>query len=247
MLGRPTILFPLALLALLALLTLWIERSVQPPEKKLDGSTRHDPDYILNSFTTTRTDINGNLKYVLSAEEMKHYPDDDTTELRKPHFTQFSVEKPYTKVESDRGFVSSDGENVQFLGNVKVVRQAFKDRGEMTVTTDFLDVVPDKELATTDRPVTIHQAPDTVIHAVGMIYDKKQKTVQLKSRVRAHYVKPPSPQASRAAAKPAKAASKPASQPAARTTVKSKTQTGQTSKPANNSTRIRRTYEPASP
>lgn len=248
MLGRPTILFPLALLALLALLTLWIERSVQPPEKKLDGSTRHDPDYILNNFTTTRTDINGNLKYVLSAEEMKHYPDDDTTELRKPHFTQFSVEKPYTKVESDRGFVSSDGENVQFLGNVKVVRQAFKDRGELTVTTDFLDVVPDKEIATTDRPVTIHQAPDTVIHAVGMIYDKKQKTLQLKSRVRAHYVKPPAPQASRAAAKPAKAASQPAGKPATRTTVKPKTQTGQTAtKPANNSTRIRRTYEPASP
>ena len=132
MLGRPTILFPLALLALLALLTLWIERSVQPPEKKLDGSTRHDPDYILNNFTTTRTDINGNLKYVLSAEEMRHYPDDDTTELKKPHFTQFSVEKPYTKIESDRGFVSGDGENVQFLNNVVVVRQAFKDRGEAT-------------------------------------------------------------------------------------------------------------------
>ena len=248
MLGRPTILFPLALLALLALLTLWIERSVQPPEKKLDGSTRHDPDYILNNFTTTRTDINGNLKYVLSAEEMRHYPDDDTTELQKPHFTQFSVEKPYTKIESDRGFVSGDGENVQFLNNVKVVRQEFRDRGEMTVTTSFLNVVPDKEVATTDRPVTIHQAPDTVINATGMIYNKKLKTLELQSRVRAHYVKPGSAKtkpAAQPAVKPgAKPATKPVAKPAAGNAATTK---NQAQKPANNSTRIRRTYEPASP
>lgn len=251
MLGRPTILFPLALLALLALLTLWIERSVQPPEKKMDGSTRHDPDYILNNFTTTRTDINGNLKYVLSAAEMRHYPDDDTTELEKPHFTQFSVEKPYTQIESDRGFVSSNGENIQFLGNVKVVRQAFKDRGEMTVTTTYLNVVPDKEIATTDRPVVIHQAPETVINATGMVYNKKMKTLELQSRVRAHYVNPVKAKPATAKAAPAKkvpsrSASKPDSK--AKTTAKPNNQAGQPApKPANNSTRIRRTYEPASP
>lgn len=217
----------------------------------MDGSTRHDPDYILNNFTTTRTDINGNLKYVLSAAEMKHYPDDDTTELQKPHFTQFSVEKPYTQIESDRGFVSSNGENIQFLGNVKVVRQAFKDRGEMTVTTTYLNVVPDKEIATTDRPVVIHQAPETVINANGMVYNKKLKTLELQSRVKAHYVnpaktKPAAAKSAPAKKAPARSASKPESK--AKNPAKPNNQAGQpAAKPANNSTRIRRTYEPASP
>ncbi|HLD08482.1 MAG TPA: LPS export ABC transporter periplasmic protein LptC [Methylophilaceae bacterium] len=179
--------FPLALLALLALLTFWIQRTVQPPAPKLDGSNRHDPDYILNNFVTTRTDTLGNLRYKLVASEMKHYPDDDSTELQHPHFTRYAPGKPYTQVEGQRGFVSSDGENIQFMDNVRVVREASKDRGEMVVLTEFLNVEPKKDLVTTDRPVVITQAPKTVIHAIGMVYNKKLQTVKLLKNVRVHY------------------------------------------------------------
>src|SRR5690606_41634941 len=34
------------------------------------------------------------------------------------------------------------------------------------------------------------QEPKTVIHATGMIYDKKKETVELKQRVKAHYERP---------------------------------------------------------
>jgi lipopolysaccharide export system protein LptC len=193
MYGRPTILFPLALLALLALLTLWIERSVHAPQHKLEGNTRHDPDYMVNNFVTTKTDLMGNLHYVLAAVGMKHYPDDDSTELVRPRFTQYDIGKPYTQIEGQRGLVSSNGENVQFMDNVKVVRQAFKDRGEMTVLTEYLNVTPKSDIATTDKPVVIMQAPKTVVHAIGMIYDKKQRTVQLLNKVRVHYERPETP------------------------------------------------------
>ena len=187
MYGRPTILFPLALLALLALLTFWIQHTVQPPAPKLDGSNRHDPDYILNNFVTTKTDTLGNLRYRLVASEMKHYPDDDSTELQHPHLTRYDPGMPSTEIEGQRGFVSSNGENVQFLDNVKVMLQASKDRGEMVVLTEYLNVEPKKDLVTTDRPVVITQAPKTVIHAIGMVYDKKQQTVKLLKNVQAHY------------------------------------------------------------
>ncbi|MDX9950898.1 MAG: LPS export ABC transporter periplasmic protein LptC [Methylophilaceae bacterium] len=188
--ARPAILLPLALLAILAMLTFWIDYSVQAPEPKVDGSNRHDPDYILNNFVTTRTDENGDLRYRLTAEEMRHYPDDDTTELELPHFTRFEVDKPFTQIEGKKGFVSSDAERIEFVDDVKVVRQAYNGKGEMVVVTDRLDVFPDEERAVTDRPVVITQAPKTVIHATGMIYDKKKQTVELKNRVKAHYEKP---------------------------------------------------------
>jgi lipopolysaccharide export system protein LptC len=190
MYGRPTILFPLALLALLALLTLWIDRSVQTPEPKAPGIDRHDPDYFLNNFVTSKTDTNGSLKYMLAAVTMTHYPDDDSTTLERPRFTQYGIDKPYTQIEGQKGLVSSNGDTVEFMDNVKVVRQAFQDRGEMVVLTDYMKVFPKKDLATTDRPVVITQAPKTVIHATGMIYDKAEQTVTLLSRVRAHYEKP---------------------------------------------------------
>ena len=181
---------PLVLLAILAMLTFWIDYSVQAPTPKLDGSHRHDPDYILNNFVTTRTDENGDLRYRLTAAEMRHYPDDDTTELELPHFTRFEIDKPFTQIEGKQGFVSSDADKIEFVDDVKVVRQAYNGKGEMVVLTDRLDVFPDDERAVTDRPVVITQEPKTVIHATGMIYDKKQQTVELKSRVKAHYVKP---------------------------------------------------------
>lgn len=191
MYGRPTILFPLALLALLAILTLWIERTVQPPAPKLDGSARHDPDYILNNFVTTRTDVNGDLRYKLLAQEMRHYPDNDTTELQRPHFTRYDINKPATLIEGERGLVSSDGENIQFMDNVKVVRQASAGKGEMVLLTQYLNLTPKKEIATTDKPVVITQAPGTVIHGTGMVYDKKQQTLKLLSKVKVHYDRPP--------------------------------------------------------
>ena len=188
--AHSAIVFPLVLLSLLALLTFWINNTVQPTLAKLDGSSRHDPDYIMSNFVTTQTDITGGLRYKLAAVEMMHFPDDDTTNLQRPRYTQFTLGKPYTQVEGLRGYVSSNGEHVQLVDNVKVVRQAFEGKGEMTVETDYLNIRPKEDLVTTDSPVVIRQAPKTVIYATGMIYDKKKNTVTLLHKVRAHYERP---------------------------------------------------------
>lgn len=188
--ARPAIIFPLVLLALLALLTLWVNNAVQAPQPKLDGSSRHDPDYVISNFVTTQTDINGDLRYKLAAIEMKHFPDDDTAVLLRPRYTQFAINKPYTEVQSLRGYVSSNGEEVELFDNVKVTRQAFAGKGEMTVDTDHLNILPNEEIVRTASPVVIRQAPKTVIYATGMLYEKKKNTVTLLHKVRAHYERP---------------------------------------------------------
>lgn len=188
--GRAAFWFLLVLLTLLAALTLWIERAVQPPAPKQDGSARHDPDYMLTNFTTTKTDRDGNLRSSLSAAQMWHYPDDDSTRLERPKFALYTAGKLSTSIEGDRGEVASDGKNVYFMDNVKVVRVPTRGKGELTVLTDYLHIVPDEDIAKTDRPVSILQAPRTVIRGTGMIYNKKQGTLQLMKNVRVHYEKP---------------------------------------------------------
>lgn len=187
---RSTIVFPLVLLSALALLTFWINLVVQPPKPKLDGSSRHDADYVMSNFVTTQTDINGVLRYKLAAVEMTHFPDDDTTNLLRPRYTQFAVGKPYTQAEGLRGYVSSNGDEVQLVDNVKVTRQAFAEKGEMTVETNYLNIRPNEEFVSTKSLVVIKQAPKTVIYATGMIYEKKARTVTLLHKVRAHYENP---------------------------------------------------------
>ena len=86
--------------------------------------------------------------------------------------------------------MSSNGEMVEFKDNVVVVRQAFEGRGEMRLSTNYLKVLPKKEIVTTESDVVITQAPKTVIHGTGMIYDKSQKTFTLLKRVRVHYERP---------------------------------------------------------
>lgn len=187
MYGRSAIWFPLVLLALLAALTLWIDRTVQPVQPKRDGSSRHDMDYKVNNFTTTRTDQDGNPRHVLSAVELLHFPDDDSTELTRPRFTQYAANKPYTQIQGLRGKVSSSGEDVYFMGHVQVVRAATSGRGELTVLTEYLHLMPEKEIAVTDRPVSILQAPHTVLRGTGMVFNKKERTLQLSGRVHVHY------------------------------------------------------------
>ncbi len=192
MLNRTAIAFPLVLAGLMALLTFWIYQTVEEQGVVKNGSNRHDPDYMMENFVTTQTDTAGKLRYILAANKMVHYPDDDTTVLEQPKFTQFSTDKPYTKVKGKSANVSPNGEEIEIIDDVVVVREAFGEKGEMTVLTDRLTVFPEQDLAKTDRPVVIKQAPKTVIHATGMIYDKKKKTMKLLNRVKAHYEKPKS-------------------------------------------------------
>ncbi len=190
MLTRAAIFFPLILAALIALITFWIYQTVDQDPPKINGDSRHDPDYMMSNFVTSQTDEAGKISYILEAVQMTHYPDDDSTVLEKPRFTQFTDGKPYTKIKGLYATVSSNGEEIEILDDVVVVRSASKDKGEMEMLTDKLIIYPEQDLAKTDRPVVIKQAPKTVIHATGMVLSKKKQTIQLFKRVKAHYEKP---------------------------------------------------------
>lgn len=254
--GLSAIWFALIVLAMLAALTLWIDRAVQPPAPKRDGSTRHDPDYIVENFRINKTDPEGNPRYSLAGIDMRHYPDDDSTTVQKPFFVQYSAIKPGIQAQSERGLISSNGENVYMMDNVKIVRAATAQKGELTILTDYMHVIPDDGIMKTDHPVVILQAPDTVVHASGMVLNKKERTLQLSGRVKAHYVRPgtngtapPPPKAGKqskskaVAPKPNNTGSTKGKAKAGKqgTTTKPETQPGQSK------TRVRRHYATTAP
>lgn len=181
--------FPAGVLVLLAMLTFWLDRTVQGPQAKNDGSSRHDPDYSVDNFTATRMGLDGTPQHTLAARRMVHYPDDDSTHLEKPHFTRFEKGKPPLHIQSIRGLVSKDGEHAYFTGNVVVTREAYQEKSAMTLTTSYLHVIPDKDLATTDRPVNIRDA-HTNVDGVGLELNNKTHVMKLHSRVKGRYEKP---------------------------------------------------------
>jgi lipopolysaccharide export system protein LptC len=186
---RFSLAFPLVLLALLAGLSFWLDRIVQPNSPPRDGSSRHDPDYIVENFVAVRMGVDGMPQHQLEAKRMKHYPDDDTTHLETPHFVSFAGERPDISIVSKTALLSNEGRTVDFNGDVRTVRMATASSNELVLTTQHLRVIPDDKIARTDDPVTIEDA-NTKITAVGLEFDDNARTVKLKSKVRGSYVRP---------------------------------------------------------
>lgn len=178
-------LLPIVLMLFLAALTLWLRITMETPATAGKGPLRHDPDAIIDNFTATRLGDQGTPLYTLTASRMIHFADDDSTELEAPKAIKRG-EDPMITITAERGTVTHDGEEVFFRGNVLVVRAATAEREELRVQTDYLHVLPEKNVARTDRAVTVTEGRSR-FSGVGMEFDENTRRFALFSQVRGHF------------------------------------------------------------
>lgn len=183
--------FPLALMFVLALLTYYLEYAVRE-EAPHDTTRRHDPDYLITNFVTTTYNSDGVPETMLSAAKMIHYPDDDSTELIEPRLVQTKPNQARVTVNSLRGALSRDGEEIFLHDNVLLTREAQAARPEARLTTSFLHVVRDRSLALTDREVLIEEE-DRSLAGRGMEYNYDSGQLILRSQVRGNFKAKPAP------------------------------------------------------
>ncbi|MBE0620209.1 MAG: LPS export ABC transporter periplasmic protein LptC [Burkholderiales bacterium] len=180
---RASQLFPLLLMLALAAGSLWLERAIQPPERDKSGKTRHDPDFIAEDFGITKMSASGAPEYSLSAERMLHYPDDETTDIVAPRLVQRHDNAAPIVIRADRGRISRNGDEASFFGNVIVVRGANAERSELRMQTEYLEIIPERDLARTDKPVIITEGTSRLA-GVGMEINNKTRQFALLSQVR---------------------------------------------------------------
>lgn len=180
---RPTSWLPLAVLALLVGLTLWLNQLVQPQAARADGSMRHDPDLIVEKFNARKLAEDGSVRYTLTARKMTHYPDDDSALLDSVKLEAFEPKQPKLTATADRGRLEQGGDRVWIEGNVVVVREADAKGGPARILTEKLLVLPDAGIARTSSDVTM-ESPQGNAQAKGMELDNNARTVKL-DRVRA--------------------------------------------------------------
>lgn len=179
----------LPLIPLLALLAFvyWLDQQVQHEVAALINNQRHDPDAIMDNFSSASMDKQGVPRSMLSAKQLRHYPDHDTTELELPKFTMLTAERPAIHVNAQHGFLSSQGDEVLFNDNVNVLREASGVQSAMTMRTEYLRVLPNKDSANTNLAVTLVDAYTTV-HAIGMEMDNKTRILKLLAQVRSVHI-----------------------------------------------------------
>ena len=188
LLDRATAWSPVLLLGGLAALTYWLDAQVQPPPPRRDGSERHDPDIYVEGFRAVELDAKGRPRQLIAGKRALHFGDDQTTEIVEPLLSQTEDGKPGVRITALKGKLTGDRKEATFTGNVRATRDAGPAQvggaptGPVTVTTEFLHVVPDKELASTDKAVTIEE-PRGIIRSVGLTLDNKAKNLKLNSAV----------------------------------------------------------------
>ncbi len=181
---------PVLLLGSLAALTFWLDAQVQSPSQRNNGDARHDPDLYIENFRAVSFDAEGRLRQSLAARRAEHHPDDDSVDFVAPALALTDPGRPKLSIVADAGTAYGDRETVTFRGGIRAVREALPEgagaggdrQGPMTLTAEFLRVVPKQGRADTDGPVTIEE-PRGIIHGVGMVLDNEAKTLKLKAGV----------------------------------------------------------------
>lgn len=228
-----TALFPLLLAGLLAGMTYWLDLASRPQTIGGDGKARHDPDYIVRKFEVRRFDPEGALQHTLVADEMRHYPDDDSTVVLAPRLTYHRT--PPTYVSAREARIGSEGKHVELIDDVRVTRTGVGGKPDSVLTTARLHAWPDDEIARTDVPVTITQGRSRV-DGSGLEANSKLESYVLEGPVRGIFFRDRStsttPPAVAAPVKPARApTAMPKAKPKAKPVAKPKPKPKPVSKP----------------
>ena len=123
-------------------LSIWLQIGLleDPKLRPVPGDSRHDPDYYVENFTATGVDETGENRYVLEAERMVHFPDDDTALLDKPHIIQYKDNVAPRHSYSDSGWVAPGGNEVLLTGNVRVIEGHTENDSGGIMTTESMKI-----------------------------------------------------------------------------------------------------------
>jgi lipopolysaccharide export system protein LptC len=167
---------PVVLLLVLALIigAIWLLTDSPAPTEDpatADPATGHlaghQVDYYLRGLHATTMGEDGRPARTLRAAHVKHFQDDDTTELIEPQLIVFQGEQPPWKVRAESGWVSPDGKLVLLNDEVHIEREAGGQTKPVHIQTSNLRVQPHQDYAETDEQVRVRSDQDW-IDATGM-------------------------------------------------------------------------------
>jgi lipopolysaccharide export system protein LptC len=181
-------LLPLLMLSGLAALTYWLAETARPPQTQTDVRLRHEPDASAEDFVVLRFDVNGNLRYRLDADEMQHFPDDDSHYVRMPRLTSYRPGAPIVTLSGKSAIITEQDKRVLVQEDVVLTRAPFAGRPALVARTPELVALPDEGLAFNQHPVRITQGKNW-ISGVGLQVDNNRSTFVLQSKVRGEYLR----------------------------------------------------------
>ncbi|MCK5876245.1 MAG: LPS export ABC transporter periplasmic protein LptC [Candidatus Marithrix sp.] len=170
-------------LIFLVFTTTWLSQSIDndsiiPPDDKLKI-----PDYSLKNFKSIRMDDFGQLKSQLTAVDMIHYPNTNTS-ITKPNMIFYKDKQPLWTVQAENGELSLEADQIWLLGNTTLQQHA---KNPIEIISRDLSIKIDTEYAQTDAPTTIVSRFGET-KSTGMRVFMSIEQIELFSDVRGRYV-----------------------------------------------------------
>lgn len=174
------------LLAATALVAWWLQLGRDAPNGEPRAEVRR-PDYVVDGLTGVILDAEGQPSRRMDAEQLRHYPDDGSSELDEPVLVVYGEMGPAWWARARQAWVNASGDEVLLQERVRLRRAAMPDAAAIELRTSELLVLPELDYAETARFVEIEQAQDWLTGANGMrAWLGDASRIQVFGRVRAH-------------------------------------------------------------
>ena len=174
-------------LAILAAATWWLAFTQEPEIEKKTSKPGHKIDYFLKDFEVLSMTLEGKPKQRIQAEYMEHFVDDDSTEMTQPIMTMYSPDKPDLHINSETGFISSDGELILLNGAVNIKREALKNIAALKIDTHNLRVQLANDFAETDEFVTIQSGTHSIEGTGLRAHFREPINIKILEKVQGHH------------------------------------------------------------
>ena len=176
------------LLVLAAALSWWLRDSPAPRTAATEHKGPRDSDYYIRGLDVTRMTPNGTPAHRLRAKQVRHFTDDDTTQLEQPHLTVFQDQAPPWEVDADSALISADGDLVLLNGDVLIERSGDASNRPMRIVTRNLRVQPREDYAETDEKVRVTSNADWLDASGMQAWLRPPTRLKFLSQVKGYYV-----------------------------------------------------------
>lgn len=178
------VLIPMLIFALLAVSSGWLlYRSSYDGD--IDRGARHTPDFFLENFNLTSMDSEGQPHHILSGTALRHYGDDDSSEIDQPRLKLVGKTRPQWSASAGKAHIASDGAEIRLEQDVLLQRSS-PEQESLKIESSSITLWPDQERAATDQPIKLTSDTRTVT-ATGLRSNWATGQHTLLSNVRGRY------------------------------------------------------------
>ncbi|WPL15415.1 lipopolysaccharide exporter periplasmic protein [Thiorhodovibrio winogradskyi] len=157
-----------ATLLLLGTLALWFSQPTQDTVQPQSTLENRRPDYIVEGVRALELDSQGQPLRQLHAEQLRHYPDDDSSELDQPRLVLYDQALPPWRIRSERGWIAAGSEQIVLTGDVRANRAQAPAHDPLAFSTSQIKIFPDDRYVETDRFVELDRGLEHMTAIDGM-------------------------------------------------------------------------------